>query len=81
MAKSITTTQTSPGATAEAPKPQAKKPEVTVNLQEFCARLSKIEKRTELIGGFEFEERRKGRLKDTSKNYEVRFQYFTKRTA
>ncbi len=47
-------------------------------LDEFCRRLSETVKRPELIGGFEFFERRAGRLKDTEVAYRGRFDVFVK---
>lgn len=45
-------------------------------LDEFCRRLSETVNRPELIGGFEFVERRAGRLKDTQAAYRDRFDAF-----
>lgn len=64
---------------AKAPTPQA--PElgaqsVPLTLQEFCIRLSVDDRRVELIGAFEFDERRAGRLKDTAEAYAARYQAF-----
>jgi hypothetical protein len=52
-----------------------------ISLKEFCIRLSETEKRVELIGGFEADERRQGRLNDTASNYTGRFQAFVSRPA
>lgn len=64
-----------------ADKKTAAAPVGQVTLNEFCIRLSKKEKRVELIGGFEFEERNAKRLKDTEENYSARFQDFIKKPA
>lgn len=59
-------------------KPAAKKPAVvTLTLHEFCARLSETVNRPELIGAFEFVERRAGRMRDTEQAYRDRFTAFT----
>ena len=47
-----------------------------ITLSEFCTRLSESVSRPELIGGFEFLERRAGRLKDTADAYQGRFDAF-----
>ncbi|MNE61527.1 hypothetical protein D3C76_1597670 [compost metagenome] len=49
---------------------------VPLTLTEFCTRLSQTERRVELIGAFEFDERSAGRLKDTAEQYGARFQAF-----
>ena len=48
-----------------------------LTLQEFCARLSKTCNRTELIGAFEYTERRAGRIKDEEAAFNERFQAFS----
>ena len=50
---------------------------VKLTLQEFCARLSKTCNRTELIGAFEYTERRAGRIKDEEAAFNERFQAFS----
>lgn len=55
--------------TSEAPK---------LSLTEFCTRLSETVKRPELIGAFEFTERRAGRNKATEAEYRSRFDAFVK---
>lgn len=58
-------------------KPVAKETTaVKVNLDEFCARLSESLKRPELIGAFEFVERRAGRLSGTEQDFQGRFEAF-----
>ena len=52
--------------------------ESKIPLDEFCRRLSETVKRVELLGGFEFSERRAGRLKDTEASYRERFETFVK---
>lgn len=52
--------------------------EPKLSLVEFCTRLSESVKRPELIGGFEFIERRAGRVKDTASAYQQRFDAFIK---
>ncbi len=52
-----------------------------VSLHEFCIRLSETEKRVELIGGFEADERLNGRKKDSSAAYASRFQAFVSKPA
>jgi hypothetical protein len=47
-----------------------------ISLTEFCQRLSETVSRPELIGGFEFVERRAGRLKDTEAEFRARFDAF-----
>lgn len=47
-----------------------------LTLTEFCTRLSATERRVELIGAFEADERRAGRLKDTAEQFGERFQAF-----
>lgn len=48
-----------------------------VTLDEFCMDLSKTDRRTELIGGFHFDEKKNGRVRDTSEAYAKRFLDFT----
>ncbi len=50
--------------------------EQKLSLDEFCRRLSESVNRPELIGGFEFVERRAGRVKDTDAAYRQRFDLF-----
>lgn len=52
--------------------------ESKIPLDEFCRRLSETVNRPELIGGFEFTERRASRLKDTESAYRARFDAFVK---
>lgn len=47
-----------------------------VTLDEFCMRLSKSDKRVELIGAFHFVENKAGRLKDAEHKYQARFEAF-----
>lgn len=58
-------------AVTEAP---ATAPDVT--LDEFCIRLSKSDKRVELIGAFAFTERAAGKQKDAEAAYADRFAAF-----
>lgn len=68
---------------AEKPKNPAPAPAkaeagpMKLTLQEFCARLSKTCSRTELIGAFEYAERRAGRLKDAEDAFNDRFKAFS----
>lgn len=68
---------------AEKPKNPAPAPAkaeagpVKLTLQEFCMRLSKTCNRTELIGAFEYTERRAGRIKDEEAAFNERFQVFS----
>ncbi len=52
-----------------------------ISLTEFCIRLSETEKRVELIGGFEADERRNGRKNDTAAAFAARFSEFVSRPA
>ena len=52
-----------------------------LTLTEFCRRLSESERRVALIGGFEFSEKAKGRLKDTEASYKARFAEFINQPA
>lgn len=52
-----------------------------ISLTEFCIRLSETEKRVELIGGFEADERRNGRRNDSAEAFAVRFSEFVSRPA
>lgn len=45
----------------------------TMPLDEFCADLSRTDRRVELIAVFAFRERAAGRFHDTVPNYRVRF--------
>lgn len=58
----------------QAPEPVAQS--VPLTLQEFCIRLSVDDRRVELIGAFESDERRARRLKDTAEAYAARYQAF-----
>ena len=53
-------------------------PQVSLTLSEFCLRLSESVRRPELISGFEYVERRAGRLKDTHEAFQGRFEQFVK---
>ena len=55
--------------------------EIALTLHDFCTRLSTTESRVELISGFESEERRKNRLKDTQSAFDGRFKAFINRPA
>ena len=52
--------------------------EPRLTLSEFCTRLSEKVSRPELLGGFEFVERRAGRIKDVESAYQARFDAFVK---
>lgn len=60
-------------ATTEAPS--------EVTLVEFCTRLSKTDKRVEMIAGFESTERRAGRIKGDEAGYAARYVAFTTQPA
>lgn len=47
-----------------------------ITLDEFCMRLSKTDRRVELIGGFAFSERADKRIKDLESEYQKRFVAF-----
>jgi hypothetical protein len=47
-----------------------------MTLTEFCIRLSKVDRRVELIGGFEADEKRAGHVKDSEAAFAARFQAF-----
>lgn len=47
-----------------------------LSLTDFCTRLSETVKRPELIGAFEFTERRANRLKATEAEFRARFDAF-----
>ena len=54
---------------------------ILISLEEFCIRLSSIKKSVELIGGFESDEIRAGRLRDTQEAFDIRFEAFANRSA
>ena len=58
--------------------PVANTQEPRLTLAEFCTRLSEKVSRPELLGGFEFVERRAGRVKDVESAYRARFDAFVK---
>jgi hypothetical protein len=64
-----------------APAEVAETSEFPLSLSEFCARLSRTDRRVELIGGFEYQERVAGRVKDTESNYSTRFIKFANQPA
>lgn len=47
-----------------------------ITLEEFCVRVSKSDRRVELIGAFHFVEKKAGHFKDAESNYQARFQAF-----
>lgn len=49
---------------------------VQVSLQEFCMTLSSTDRRVEMIGAFEFDERGHGRYVDAVENYKSRYILF-----
>lgn len=54
------------------PAPQAEH----VTLEEFCTRLSKSDKRVELISGFHYTETAAGTVKDAESAFKARFDAF-----
>lgn len=48
-----------------------------VTLDEFCTRLSKNDKRVELIGGFHYTEKAAGRIKAAEGEYQNRYAAFS----
>lgn len=52
-----------------------------LTLDEFCARLSRKDRRVELIGGFHFAARAAGVVKDTEAGFAARFEAFATRPA
>lgn len=63
-------------AKAAPAEPVEKAADITLSLTEFCTRLSETVKRPELIGAFEFSERRAGRNKATEAEFRQRFDAF-----
>lgn len=47
-----------------------------LTLTEFCARLSETVKSPELIGAFEFTQKRDGHVKDTAEAFRARYDAF-----
>lgn len=54
---------------------------VVLTLQEFCTRLSESDRRVNLIGAFEFNERSTSKLHDTEDAYRARYNAFLNRPA
>jgi hypothetical protein len=54
---------------------------ISVNLDEFCARLSETSKRVEVLGAFHSVETRAGRVRDTVEAYQARFNDFLNQPA
>jgi hypothetical protein len=52
-----------------------------LTLQEFCIRLSRKDKRVEMIGAFHATEKKAGRQKDSESNFQSRFDAFCKQPA
>lgn len=52
-----------------------------LTIEEFCTRLSKTDKRVELIGAFHATETQAGRIKDREKNFASRFDAFVTKPA
>lgn len=50
--------------------------EIAMTIDEFCASLSKDDRRVELIGGFHHVEKAAGHIKDTWSNFRSRFDAF-----
>lgn len=55
--------------------------EFPLTLDEFCTRLSRTDRRVELIGGFEHSERVAGRVKDVESAYAKRYAEFCNKPA
>lgn len=51
-------------------------PELDLTLDEFCSRLSRTDRRVELIGAFASSERRAGTVKATETEFSARFKAF-----
>ena len=56
-------------------------PAITLTLNEYCIRLSRTDKRVELIAAFESAERRAGKLIDTADGYAGRYTTFINQPA
>ena len=66
----------------KAKAPAAPKPtDFELTIEEFCARLSKTDRRVELIGAFHATETKAGRHKDRDAQFRSRFQAFIKQPA
>lgn len=52
-----------------------------VTLEEFCLRKSQVDRRVELLGAFDFDEKRAGHFKDKEAAFETRFQAFITKPA
>jgi hypothetical protein len=52
-----------------------------LSLNEFCTRLSKTDRRVELIGAFQSSEKRAGRNKDTESAFAARYSDFINQPA
>ena len=52
-----------------------------ITVDEFCTRLSKTDKRVELIGAFHFDEKQAGRIKDADSAFSARFVEFANKPA
>jgi hypothetical protein len=70
MGKSSNTNETTNDQAA------ANAPAEDVTLEEFCIRLSKSDKRVEMIGGFQHAETAAGHVKDTEAAYRSRYSDF-----
>ena len=55
--------------------------EYPLSLEEFCTRLSAVDKRVELLGAFAHAETRAGRIKGLASDYETRFAAFVNKPA
>ena len=55
------------------------RPVFDLTLQEFCANLSKTDKRVELIAAFFYDETKNGRVKDTESGFKSRYLTFAKK--
>lgn len=62
-------------------RPQPLKPADAITLDEFCTRLSATDRRVEMIGAFNHDEKKAGRIKDAEGNYRSRFDAFVKKPA
>lgn len=74
------TDQTTDQATKPAAADQATQPQ-PLTLDEFCIRLSQVDRRVELIGGFHSVEILAGHFKDFESTYKSRFTAFVNKPA
>jgi hypothetical protein len=82
MGKTNQQTETTTNETAAAaPAAAAAAPSEEVTLEEFCIRLSKSDKRVEMIGGFNASETAAGHVKDTEASFRARYDQFCNKPA